>query len=694
MSSLVAIASRSPSRSPTRYPDSRRHSFLFVTAPPSMGWFSMEPKIAPFGSWKSPITTDLYASSYVGLDDPFVDGRDVCWNESRPKEAGRNVLVRHMPDGKWAELTPSTLNARTRVHEYGGASYMVSNGTVYFSNFSDQRLYRQEPGAVPVPITPPVDMRYADTVLDASRIRLISVREDHTTGKPQAVTTIVGLDLVKIGPGEILVSGNDFYSNPRLNPDGSRLAWLTWNHPNMPWDGTELWVGEFGPDGLLGRKQLVAGGVEESIFQPEWSPDGALYFVSDRTGWWNLYRWRNGQVEQVCKMEAEFGLPQWVFRETSYAFESADRIICLYEQNGSSHLARLDTRTGRLEPIPVPYTAMWDIHTGPGFAVFLAGSPTTPLSVVMLDLATLKTEVLRWGREETIDPGYVSVPRNIEFPTEHGLTAFGLYYAPRNKDFTAPRGEKPPLLVMSHGGPTSATGTALRYGIQYFTSRGWGVVDVNYGGSTGYGREYRQRLNGNWGIIDVDDCVNAARYLVKQGEVDGRRLAITGGSAGGYTTLCALTFRDAFKAGTSYFGLSDLETFVKDTHKFESRYLDRLVGAYPAKKDLYRQRSPINFVERVSCPIILLQGLEDKVVPPNQSEKFYSAVKAKGLPTAYVPFEGEQHGFRRAENLKKAIEAEFYFYSQIFGFEPADPVEPVHIDNIETYKAAERFVEG
>ncbi len=653
----------------------------------------MEPRIAPFGSWKSPITSELYASSYVGLDDPFVDGRDVYWNESRPKEAGRNVILRGTHEGKWAELTPSSFNVRTRVHEYGGASYTVSRGTVYFSNFGDQRLYRQEPGAVPVPITPPVDMRYADTVLDASRNRLISVREDHTTGKPQAVTTIVGLDLVKSGPGEVLVSGNDFYSNPRLSPDGSRLVWLTWNHPNMPWDGTELWAGEFGPDGSLGRKQLLAGGVEESIFQPEWSPDGTLYFASDRTGWWNLYRWQRGQVEQVCKMEAEFGLPQWVFRETSYAFESADRIICLYEQKGNSHLARLDTKTGRLEPIPVPYTKMWDIHVGPGFAVFLAGSPTTPLSLVMLDLESLKTQVLRRGREETIDPGYISVPRSIEFPTEHGLTAFGFYYAPKNKDFAAPRGEKPPLLVMSHGGPTSATGTSLAYGIQYFTSRGWGVVDVDYGGSTGYGRKYRLRLNGNWGIVDVDDCVNAARYLVKQGEADGRRLAIRGGSAGGYTTLCALTFRDTFKAGASYFGISDMEALTLETHKFESHYTDRMVAPYPEGKKVYYERSPINFVERVSCPIILLQGLEDKVVPPNQSEKFYNAVKAKGLPTAYVPFEGEQHGFRRAENLKRAIEAEFYFYSQIFGFKPADPIEPVHIDNIESYKAPERLVE-
>jgi len=597
-------------------------------------WYSIEPKIAPYGSWKSPITSELYASSFVGASEPIIDGQDVYWNESRPKEAGRNVIVKRTPDGEREEITSGTFNARTRVHEYGGASYFVSNGVVYFSNFSDQRLYRKIPASQPETITPALDLRYADAVIDDRRNRLIMVREDHTTGAPQAVTTIVNLDPVRGGPGDVLVSGHDFYSNPRLNPDGSRLAWLAWNHPNMPWDGTELWVGELSRDGSMGRKQLVAGGVEESIFQPEWSPEGTPYFVSDRTGWWNLYRWKQGRVEQVCKMEAEFGQPQWVFRETTYAFVSPDRIICIYLNKGIHHLARLDTKTGKLEQIPMPYTDMTDIVAGHGVAILLVGSPTTPLSLVKLDLRTLQTQVLHRARKETIDPGYVSEPRTIEFPTENRVTAYAFYYPPKNQDYKAPHDEKPPLLVMSHGGPTSSTGTTLRYSIQYWTSRGWAVVDVDYGGSTGYGRKYRQRLNGNWGIVDVDDCVNAARYLVRQGEADGERLAITGGSAGGYTTLCALTFRDTFKAGASYFGISDLEALAKETHKFESHYEDRMVAPYPAGKQVYYERSPINFVDRVSCPIILLQGLEDKVVPPNQSEKFYNAVKAKGIPTA------------------------------------------------------------
>ncbi len=644
------------------------------------------PKVSPYGSWKSPITAEIYASTYIGVDDPLVDGGDVYWNELRPREAGRNVIVRRAQDGGVTDITPSGFNARTRVHEYGGAAYTVHKGTVYFSNFKDQRLYRQTPGSEPQPITPEVDLRYADAVIDDRRNRLICVREDHTTGTPQAVNTIVSIDLAKGGPGHALASGNDFYSTPRVSPDESRLAWLTWNHPNMPWDGTELWIAEVNTDGSLGQKEMVAGGVDESIFQPEWSPDGTLHFISDKTRWWNLYRWRNKQTEPLRRVEAEFGQPQWGFRTNSYAFESKDRILCTYIVKGTSYLARLDTTTATLENIPTPYTDLWNPVLGPGFALFMAGSPTHPLSLVKLDLATLEMHVLRRAREETVDPGYLSIPKTIEFPTENGLTAYAFYYPPRNKEHAAPSGEKPPLLVMSHGGPTGSAGTTLRYGIQYWTSRGWAVVDVDYGGSTGYGRDYRERLKGNWGVVDVDDCVNAARFLVQQGDVDGERLAITGGSAGGYTTLCALTFRNVFKAGASYFGISDLEALEKDTHKFESRYSDRLIGPYPERRDLFWERSPINFVERVSCPIILLQGLEDKVVPPNQSEKFYNAVRAKGLPTAYIPFEGEQHGFRRAENLKRSIEAELYFYSKIFGFEPSDPIEPVHIENLESYK--------
>jgi dipeptidyl aminopeptidase/acylaminoacyl peptidase len=450
----------------------------------------------------------------------------------------------------------------------------------------------------------------------------------------------------------------------------------------MPWDGTALWVGEFEADGSVGCVERVAGGDEESIFQPEWSPDGVLYFVSDRTGWWNLYRWQGGDGEPVTDMTAEFGRPQWVFRLSTYAFESAQRIICTYTQGGTWHLASLDTETRELESLATEYTAISDVRAAPGRVVFIGGSAGEPPSVVELDLSTHQVEVLRCSSSMRWDAGYVSIPQAVEFPTEDGLTAHALFYAPKNREYAGPAGKRPPLLTISHGGPTSATSSTLNPMIQYWTSRGIAVLDVNYGGSTGYGRPYRERLRGAWGVVDVDDCANGARYLAERGEVDGDRLIIRGGSAGGYTTLCALAFRDAFKAGASYFGVSDLEALTRETHKFESRYLDGLIGPYPEQRDRYVERSPIHAADRLSCPVIFFQGLEDRVVPPNQAEMMVGVLRSKALPVAYVPFEGEQHGFRRAENIKRALDAESYFYSQVFGFELADPVEPVRIENL------------
>jgi len=641
-----------------------------------------EPKIAPYGSWKSPITSDLIVAETIGLGGTAIEGADVYWMELRPKEGGRLVVVRRTQDGKMTDLTPTPFNARTRVHEYGGRAYAVAGGTAYFSNFADQRLYRQDPGAEPRPITPEIALRYADYVVDRRRNLLFCVREDHTA-PGEAVNTLVTVkcDGDESG-GQVIVSGNNFYSSPRLSPDGSRLAWLTWNHPNMPWDGTELWVGEVNADGALGHAERVAGGPAESIFQPEWSPDGVLYFVSDRTGWWNLYRWQKGNIEPLCPMEAEFGEPQWNFGMSTYAFESPGRIICTYTQKGTYHLASLDTATLKLEEIPTPYTDMGSVRAAPGRVLFLAGSPTEAWSIVHLDLRTRQFEVLRRTSAIQVNPGYVSTPEEIEFPTEGGLTAHAFFYAPRNRDFTAPAGEKPPLIVMSHGGPTAAVSGVFNPNIQYWTSRGFAVMDVNYGGSTGYGRAYRQRLNGQWGVVDVHDCANGAHYLAAQDRVDGERLIIRGGSAGGYTTLAALTFQSIFKAGASHFGISDLETMTKDTHKFESRYLDTLVAPYPARRDIYVERSPIHFTQRLSSAMILFQGLEDKIVPPDQSEKMFEAVRAKELPVAYLAFEGEQHGFRKAENIKRTLDAELYFYSKVFKFDLADPVEPVEIENL------------
>ena len=642
------------------------------------------PRIAPYGSWRSPVTSDLIVSGSIGLGQIALDGDDVYWVEMRPAEGGRNVIVRRTPDGRTVDMTPPAFNARTRVHEYGGGAYTVWERTIYFANFDDQRVYRQLEGGPPQPMTPEGYLRYADGVIDWRRGRMICVREEHGVAGHEAVNTLASVDLEREEQGDVLVSGSDFYSSPTISDDGRKLAWLAWDHPNMPWDGTELWSGEFDSDGSLSGVQRVAGGRAESIFQPEWSPDGALYFVSDTTGWWNLYRWHDGDVEPLCRMEAEFGRPQWVFGAPTYALESPGRLICSYTRGDKWHLASLDTSAKRLEPIQIPHVEMsrGEVRARAGRVVFLAGAPDEPYSIIQLELGTGEHQVLQRSSKTTVEEGYLSRPEAIEFPTERGRTANAFFYAPTNPDYRAPDGERPPMLVMSHGGPTDAAAIALNLHVQYWTSRGIAVLDVNYGGSSGYGTEYRRRLNGQWGIVDVDDCVNGARYLSSRGDVDGERMAIRGGSAGGYTTLSALTFRDVFKAGASYYGVSDLEALARDTHKFESRYLDTMIGPYPERRDLYVERSPIYHTERLSCPVILFQGLEDRIVPPNQAEMMLAALREKGVPVAYVSFEGEQHGFRRSENIKRALEAELYFYSRVFGFDLADPVQPVPIENL------------
>lgn len=653
-------------------------------------------QIASYGSWKSPITADLIVAGTIGLGQIALDGDNVYWIEGRPSEAGRSVIVRRTSQDETTDITPLPFNVRTRVHEYGGGSFTVKDGTIYFANFADQRLYKTGgadtealPLREPQPLTPSGGQRYADLVIDLPRKRLICVCEDHSDPTREPVNTLISISLDNGEDIQILASGSDFYASPRLSPDNSTLAYLSWNHPNMPWDGTQLWVAKFKQDGTLTQAECIAGGVKESIFQPEWSPDNVLYFVSDRTNWWNLYRWlapkdgsNLGGVEPLYPMEAEFGLPQWVFGMSTYGFESANRIICTYTQKGLWHLASLDLQKKQLEVIETPYTDISSLQVANNCAVFLAGSAVEPTAIVQMDLATKQMEVLRRSSELQIDTGYFSTPQTLAFPTENNLTAYAFFYPPQNQDYTASGGEKPPLLVKSHGGPTASASSTFNLKIQYWTSRGFAFLDVNYGGSTGYGREYRQRLNKQWGIVDVDDCVNGAKYLAEGGLVDGEKLAITGGSAGGYTTLCALTFRDIFKAGASHYGVSDLEALATDTHKFESRYLDGLIGAYPERQDIYEMRSPIHFTDQLSCPVIFFQGLEDKIVPPNQAEIMVAALKAKGLPVAYVAFEGEQHGFRRAENIKRALDGEFYFYSRVFGYELADAVAPVEIYNI------------
>lgn len=639
-----------------------------------------QPQIAPYGSWKSPISAKDLFSTFTGIGALQYDQGSVYWEENLPD--GRTVIVQRMPDGTSAYLTPPAFNVRSRVHEYGGGAFLAAEGVLYFSNFADQRLYRQFPGAEPQALSQTAGLRYADYIMDVKRKRLITVREDHTTGAAQAVNTLAAIDLQQPQHETVLAAGYDFYSNPRLSPDGRFLAWLSWNHPNMPWDGTELWVSEIGADGGLAAPQRVAGGVNESIFQPEWSPAGILYFISDRSGWWNLYRWREGAVEALLPMEAEFGEPQWGFGGTTYGFTPAGELICTYSERGSYSMGRLDTGSLIFNRLDLPYSVLGNLQVAGGQVFCIAGSAREISSLVRLDLATGEREILRQTRQVTLDPAYFSIGQPVEFPTEGGLTAHAFFYPPASRDFCGPADERPPLLVMSHGGPTGATLNIFRFGIQYWTTRGIAVLDVNYGGSTGYGRAYRERLKGQWGIVDVADCVNGARHMAAQGLVDGERLAITGGSAGGFTTLAALTFYDTFKAGASYYGISDLEALAKDTHKFESRYLDNLVGPYPERRDLYVERSPIHHTRRLACPMIILQGLDDPVVPPNQAQMMYEAVLQRELPVAYLTFPGEQHGFVKAENNQRALEAELYFYSKVFKFELGDRVEPVKIENL------------
>lgn len=638
-----------------------------------------EKTFAPYGSWKSPITTDLITQDTIGIEGVSFAGDVLYWLESLPSEGGRSRVMKKAPMDAAEELTPAPFNVRARVHEYGGAPFIVHGQTLFFSNFKDNLLYtRNEDGAIH-PITSDSNRRYADAAVDASRGRLYWVREDHTESAIFAETTIVAMDLD--GSNEqIVVSGSDFYSNPRISPDDKQLAYLSWLHPNMPWDATELWVADLNEDGSVSDAKKVAGGSGESVIQPRWSPDGTLYFLSDRTNWWNIMRLNGKKAEAVCPMEAEFGSPSWTFGRSDYDFIDADTIVAAFTQNGMRQLAKIDVQNGDVAPIDIRFTSFSSLHTSGGQIAFIAASPTEFSRVVKMN-ANAITDI-KLSSSLSLDNSYLSQPEAIEFPTANEKTAHAIYYPPNNPDFAAPADEKPPLLVHVHGGPTSAASSALYLPIQYWTSRGFAFVDVNYGGSTGYGREYRERLKGNWGIVDVEDSASAVRFLVEQGEADPKRVAITGGSAGGYTTLASLVFTDVYNAGASHFGLSELEIFAQETHKFESRYMDGLVGPYPEAKQTYFERSPINFTDQLSCPVIFFQGLDDKVVPPNQAELMVEALRAKGLPVAYLAFEGEGHGFRMAKNIKRSMDGEFYFYSKVFGFEPADDIEPVEIENL------------
>ncbi len=632
---------------------------------------------SPYGFWTSPITSDLVVADAIRLEQVALDGDAITWSETQPQKQGRTFVYRVGADGEPVRVTPddsSAFSVRSRAHEYGGGAFAVGDGVVYFSNNRDQRLYRQDAGRPPFPITPAAAgaaadaLRYADGVVDRRRTRMVCVREDHTVAG-EAINTLVGVDLSVATEPEVLVSGNDFYSTPRLSPDGNRMSWLTWRHPDMPWVATEAWVGDVLQDGTIANARRVAGGPDESVFQPEWSPDGRLYFVSDRgAGWWNLYRERDGAIEPLHAMDAEFGRPQWQFGLSTYAFESADRLIACFVRDGVWTLAEIDTRSGRFDVIPTEFNDIAQLRAAPGRAVFIGGSPSEAPALVEFDLQTGDHRVLRRAFVVGEDVRRtVSIPQPIAFPTGVGETAHAFYYPPFSSAFAAPPHEKAPVLVKSHGGPTSAAPSTLSLSTQYWTSRGIGVLDVNYRGSTGYGRPYRLRLERQWGLVDVEDCVAGARWLIANRNADPERLMISGGSAGGYTTLSALTPKGdrVFSGGASYYGVSDLEALARDTHKFESRYLDWLIGPYPQDLETYAERSPINHVDRLSAPVIFFQGAEDRVVPVNQTELMVEALKIRAVPVGYFLFEGEQHGFRKAENIKRALDAELYFYAML-----------------------------
>jgi len=632
---------------------------------------------AKFGSWKSPITTDLMLRDSVGLGEVSIFDNDIYWIEMRPQENGRYVVVKRTPDGQLTDVIPPEFNARTRVHEYGGGSYIMSERGLVFTNFNDQCLYLINSNNDCLKITNRKACRYADMIYDKHRHRIICVREDHSDNINEAINTIVEVSLSDPGNEKVLVKGADFYSNPKISHTGKYLCWISWQHPNMPWDNTALNIAEINKFSVPGKSIHIAGGNNEAVCQPVWAPDDTLYFVSDRNNWWNPYRYTNNGIECVIELEAEFAVPQWTFRECNYGFISKESILAIYRQRGLAYIGLINVSKKSLETLTLPFTDFESLVCKQNKAWFLAASPNKFSSIIEYGIEQKAYSVLRKANNLCLDQETISVGESLSFAVGKENEAYAFFYRQKNKDFTGYDDEKPPLIVISHGGPTGASHNGLKMVIQFFTSRGFAVLDVNYGGSSGYGRAYRQRLNGEWGVVDVNDCSKAALYVAEHGWVDKERLAIRGGSAGGFTTLAALAFTDVFKAGASHYGVSDLETLAKETHKFESRYLDSLIGAYPEEQELYKARSPINAVEQLSCPVIFFQGLEDKIVLPNQAEMMVKALKERGIPVAYIAYEGEQHGFRQAKNIKRTLEAELFFYSKVFNFVCADQIEPV-----------------
>jgi dienelactone hydrolase len=631
--------------------------------------------VTPYGLWPSPIDAEQVARQATAYDAVDTSGEAVYWLETRPSQDGRAVVVRWTEDTGVADAVPAGFDVGSRVHEYGGGAYLPAGRMLFACSQGDQRLYRIDQGCDPVPITPepptPMGLRYADLRLVSSGALLVCVRERHQGG--EVVNELVALPVDGSTEPWVVASGHDFYAAPRPSPDDRRLAWLTWDRPCMPWDGADLWVADLGPDGRLGPASHVAGGPAESVAQPEWNAEGILHFVSDRSGCWNLYRERHGRAESLLPMAAEFADAPWELDYSSYAFVADGRIACRYRQHGRDQLGLFDPQSGRLTDLPIPYTSLKPYLRAVGDRLaFIGASPTTSSAVATMQVPTGRLDVLA-GAELSLDPTWVSVPQPIEFPTRDGQAAHALYYPPTNPEVTRPPAVRPPLLVQAHPGPTADAKARLDLRTQFFTSRGFAVVDVNYAGSTGYGRGYRERLTGQWGVADVADCLDAARSLLQAGEVDGRRLVISGESAGGFTALCALASEEFFAVGTSRFGIADLETFRRQAPKFQAHELNRLVGPYPEAAATYRARSPLHAVDRIARPVLLVHGLEDTVVPPMQAQVMAEALERRGVPHLLLAISGEGHGFRRPDSIRRALEAELSFYLAALGLAPATP---------------------
>jgi dipeptidyl aminopeptidase/acylaminoacyl peptidase len=634
--------------------------------------------VAPYGAWRSSLAARSVAAAALRLEDLQFDGADLHWVEGRAADAGRCVVVRRR-DGRLEDVLEAPYSARSAVHEYGGAALRVADGTVYFTDATDRRIHRVSEGALSAVSEDLGDVRFADMAIDRARGRILTVVEDH---RGDTVRNLIGAVDLETGRLSTVVAGNDFYAYPRISPDGTRLAWITWNQPDMPWDGTELWLARLGDGGEVAEPARVAGGRDEAIFQPHWSPSGVLHFCSDRSGFWNLHRLEGDGVRALVPMEADCGTPLWGLGLSTYDFCGGDRIALIAAHDGVWRMHLADERSGALlAALDLPFTAMRYLVAEGDRVATVAGGPRLPKSVVTVDTRSGAIDLLRPGSDLVPDEAQLAVAEPITFTGSGGAQAHAFFYPPVNGSEQPPAGTRPPLIVRAHGGPTSATDSALNPVVQYWTSRGFAYVDVNYAGSSGYGRAYRRRLNGNEGVVDVEDCIAAGRHLAEQGRVDEARMLITGGSAGGYIVLCAMTFHDLFVAGADHYGIADWEPMLSETHKFEARYFDSMIGPYPERRDLFRERSPIHFIDRVRRPIIIFQGLEDRIVPPNQSSMMFEALRDRGIPCAYIAFEGEQHGFRREDTIVRTLEAELGFYCAVLHLEPADALPHVEIAN-------------